>query len=264
MRKRIVKSFALLPAVLLCLHLAAAAPGAQEAYRLVEVKSPRCDLSEVPPIDPAPGGAFATALNNNPEFRGAVVVYGLEGYARSYAEQIRERMNNFSGVDARRLVAVYGGHEEETRLELWVIPKGAAEPESNYVEDTRRARLFAVYSYWNGDYCGNGRAPALAAFAEALKRRPGWRGHVVVRRHRNTVRPGERDWDPDGNVSRRRALRRAARDKLSLVRFRVPAAQVKASVGADDRWTHAELWLVPPGAEPPAATPARAKQAKVD
>jgi hypothetical protein len=260
MQKRFVKSFVLLPAALVCLHLAAAGLRAQEAYRLVEVKSPRCDLSEVPPIDPPPGGAFATTLNNNPEFRGAVVVYGLEGYARSYAEQIRERMNNFSGVDAARLVTVYGGHEEETRLELWVIPKGAAEPKSNYVEDTQRARLFATYSYWKGDYCGNGRGPALAAFAEALKRRPGWRGHIVVRRHRNTVRPGERDWDPDGNVSLRRALRRAAKDKLSLVKLRVPAAQVKASVGADAGWTHAELWLVPPGA----ATAARAKQAKVD
>ncbi len=262
MRKRIVKSFVLLPAVLVCLHLAAAVPHAQEAYKIDEVKNPRCDLSEVPQIDPPPWGQFAGALKDNPEFRGAIVIYGLEGYARTYAEQVRDRFNNFAGVAAERLVTIYGGHTEDLRMELWVIPTGAAEPKTNYVEDTKSARQFAVYAYW-GEVCDGGRDSALVVFAEALKLRPDWRGHIVARPHRNhrRLKPGDEGWDPDGYVSRKQALRRAVKDKRSLVKkFGIAPVRVKAVLGGNDTWTHAELWLIPPGVEPPATEAARSKK----
>lgn len=257
MRKLSGKLFVSWLVVLLCLHLVAAGVSAQEAYKIDEAKNPRCDLSEVPPIDPPPGGKFATALYNNPEARGAVVVYGLEGDARSYAEHVRERLVKYAGLQAERLVTVYGGHAEDLLMELWVIPKGAAEPKSNFVEDTKRARQFAIYGYWSGEYnlCGSGRGPDLFAFAEALKQRPHWRGHIVVRPHRNRrgAGPQTEGWDPDGYVSRRQALRRAAKDKRSLVKSGVTPSRVRAVVGDKAKWTHAELWLIPPGAEPPAA-----------
>src|SRR4051812_26858567 len=63
---------------------------AQEAYKIDEINNPRCDLSEVPPIDPPPYGKFATAMRDHPEFRGAIVVYGLEGDAVGYAKEVRE------------------------------------------------------------------------------------------------------------------------------------------------------------------------------
>ena len=74
-------------------------------------------------------------------------------------------------------------------------------------------------------------------------------GEVVVRPYRNTHVGRPPDGRPNlyGHVSRRQALRRAARDKLSVVKYGAAAA------GAGGDWTHAELWLVPPGAEPPAA-----------
>jgi hypothetical protein len=237
----------------LFLHLAALSLYAQEAYKIDEIMNPRCELSEVLQIDPPPWGKFATALLNNSEFRGAIVVYGLEGYAARYAKDVRERFGNFVGVAAKRLVTIYGGLAEDVRMELWVVPKGAAELKSNFVEDTKSARKFDTYTYW-GDVCSSGRYPALAEFAEALKRRPEWQGYIVIRPHRNKpgVSVGDADWDLDGYVSRRQALRRTTKDKSYLVRkFGLSPARLKAVVGDNDDWTHAELWLVPPGAELP-------------
>lgn len=255
MRKRCDKLFALRLAVLLCIHLTAAGLAAQEAYKIDEAKNPRCDLSEVPPIDPPPHGKFATALYGNPEARGAVVVYdSLEGQAKGYAEQIRERLINYSGVDAKRLRTLYGGPAEGMRMELWIIPKGAAEPRADFVEDTSRAREFDRYSYMGGDVCPPSRPLALKVFAEKLKQRPEWQGYIVVRPHRNRrgASAGDDDWDADGHVSRREALLRAAVDKRHLVRkFGLSGVRIKALVGDDDTWTHAELWLVPPGAYGP-------------
>ena len=227
---------------------------AQETYKIDEIIKPRCDLSEVPQIDPPPWGKFAGALQNNAEFRGAIVVYGLEGYAVRYAKDVRKRFNNSVAIAAERLIIVYGGHAEDMRMELWIIPKGAAEPKSNFVEDTRSAREFDIYEYLGGEICGSGRLPALAEFAGALKQRPEWEGYIVIRPHRNKrgVSIGDEGWDSDGYVSRRQALRRVADDKRYLVKkFGLSAARLKAVVGEKDDWTHAELWLVPPGAEPP-------------
>lgn len=251
--------------LLLCFHSAAARLSAQEAYKVVETTYLRCDLSEVPPLDPAPGGAFATALRDTPDARGAIVVYGLQGEATNYANNVKERLINYSGVPGDRLLTIYGGHDEKMRMQLWVIPKGAAEPKSNFVEDVKNARKFDTYIYWKPE-CGGNRLEALAEFAKALKQRPGWHGYIIVRPHKNKRGASLRDedWDMDGNVSRQQALSRAAKDKRYLVRkFGIPPAQVNAVVGDNGKWTHAELWLVPPGAEEPLKTQSSIK-AKVN
>ncbi len=242
--------------LVLCLHLAAACLHAQEAYKVNELENPRCDLSEVPPLDPPPGGKFATAMRDTPEARGAIVVFGMQGNAASYAQDVKERLINFAGISAERLVASYGGNSDNLRLELWIIPKGAAEPKSNFIEDGKSARQFDRYVYWDGEYCGGGRLLALAEFAGKLKELTDWQGYIVIRPHRNKrgVSLGDEGWDSDGYLSRRQARRRIAKDKSYLVRkFGLSPTRLKAVVGDNDDWTHAELWLVPPGAELPAS-----------
>jgi hypothetical protein len=255
MRKlHLKKSPATLSLFLLCLLPTSARLNAQEAYKIDDINKPRCDLSEVPPLDPAPGGKFATTLQNTPDARGAIVVYGLQGYAARFAKNVKERLVNFAGVAAQRLVTIYGGQTEDSRLELWIIPKGAAEPRFDFAIVQSEPQQFDTYSYLRGEYCGPSRPPALVEFAEALKRRRGWHGYIVVRPHRNRggVRAGDEDWDPDGYLSRREAARRAANDKHYLVRkFGLAPARLQTLVGDNDDWTHAELWLVPPGAELP-------------
>jgi hypothetical protein len=242
--------------LVLCLVFAAARLSAQEAYQVVAIENPRCDLSEVPPLDPPPGGKFATILRDTPEARGAIVVFNIQGLAESYAQYVKERLVNFAGISAQRLVTIYGGNSDNLRLELWIIPKGAAEPRSNFVEDWKTARQFDSYIYWDAEYCGGGRLSTLAEFAKKLKELRGWRGYIVVRTHRNKRGASTRDegWDPDGNVSRQQALRRATKDKRYLVKkFGLSPLRIKAIVGENGNRTHAELWLVPPGVEWPTA-----------
>lgn len=249
-----LKSFITSLILFLCLHFAAVRVDAQEAYKIDEMTNPRCELSEVPVIDPPPYGKFATAVYNNPDLRGAIVIYGLQGNVVHYSELVKWRMTEVAGIAANRLVAIYGGHSEDTRMELWVVPKGAAEPKPNFAEDTRSARKFAWYAYWNGELCAGNRGPTLYEFGKALKQRQGWQGYIIIRPHRNKrgSSMGDEGWDPDGYISHQQALRRLAKDKSYLIKkFGLASTRLKAVIGDNDKWTHAELWLIPPGAQPP-------------
>ena len=250
-----LQSFVTLSAVLAaCLHFSAAGLNAQQAYKVDEVVNPRCDLSEVPQVTDLPRPLFK-ALAENKEAEAVIIVYGLPGEARRYAGQVKSWLVNSRGIEARRLGAVYGGSSAEMKLELWIIPPGAVLPQLYKADDRTQATLFDRYSYQDGEICSSGRLDALAELAAALKQRPGWQGYIVVRPLKNergvTVRDAE--WYSDGYVTRPQAQRRAAQDKRHLIRkFGLAPARLKTVVGADDTWTHAELWLVPPGAEPPA------------
>ena len=248
--------------LLLCVHFAATIVYAQEAYQIDELINPRCDLSEVPQItDPPPSGAIFAALDKNIGSKAAIIVYGRPGTARIYGKDVKRWLSEVRGVAADRLVTMYGGASDELRLQLWIIPQGAALPDVRPDETYKSATLFDTYAYWDGDSCGGGRLSALDELAAALTKRPDWHGTIVVRPHRNKrgETPGSDGWDPDGYLTRRQALRRAVKDKRYLIKkFGLFPTRVKVVVGDNDTWTHAELWLVPPGAEPPAAKAARA------
>lgn len=239
--------------LVLCLHFTAASFNAQEAYKVDETTYLRCDLSEVPQITDPPMPIFK-ALDENKEAQLAIIVYGMEGFARRYARDVRRWLSEVRGVNPERLVTLFGGLSDKPRLELWLVPQGASLPKVYPVGDDKNAMQFDTYVYWKGEFCGDGRLLALKEFAEVLKQRLDWQGYIVIRPHRNKrgVSAGEADWNSDGYVSRRQALRRIAKDKNYLVRkFGLSPNRLKAVVGANDEWTHAELWLVPPGAELP-------------
>lgn len=253
MHKPGLKIFISSLALLLCLHFAAGKLTAQEAYKLDETTNLRCDLSEVPQITDPPVPIFK-ALDENKEAQVAIIVYGMEGFARRYARDVKRWLVEVRGVNAERLVTLYGGSSEKRRLELWLIPQGARLPKVNALDDQNFAVQFDTYGYWHGDYCGSDRPAALAEFAEALKRQPRWQGYIVIRPHRNKrgVSAGDEGWDPDGHVSRQQAMRRLTKDKSYLVKkFGLAPIRVKAVVGDDDEWTHSEIWLVPPGTKSP-------------
>jgi hypothetical protein len=247
-----LKIFSISFVLVLCLQVTAATCKAQAAYKIDEIENPRCDLSEVPPLDPPPYGKFATALRDRPDDRGAIVMYGLQGEAGVYAKQVKYRLIHMAGVASERLVIIYGGYSENSRMELWIISKEAVEPKFNVVVDNKNAQKFDLYAYWDGYACGSGRLPALDELAKTLKERPDWQGYIVIRPHRNKrgMRDWAEGWDPDGFVSRQQALRRVAQDKRYLVKKSgISPSRLKAVVGDNDKWTHAELWLVPPGVE---------------
>jgi hypothetical protein len=199
--------------------------------------------------------AVFSALAERPEAKAAIVVYApLAGEAMSYAHRVKEWVSGSRGVGAGRLFEVYGGFAEKRRLEIWLVPAGASPPPSAPPVARDGVTLFERYTYWWGESCPAERAPALEVFADTLKRLPGWRGTIVLRPHVN--RRGARDGDEGFDVvpmSRREALRRAAEDRLHLVRqLGIDPARIRAVVGARADWAHAELWLIPPAAGEPA------------
>lgn len=239
--------------LILCLLSVATNLKAQEAFKVDEAVNPRCDLSEVPQIVDPPMPLFI-ALNEHKEAQAAIIVYGMQGTARRYAERVRRWLSDVRGIEMKRLVTLYGGASDVLRLELWIIPQGARLPVVNAADDYKKSARFDTYGYWDGELCGSERLGALAGFAESLKLRPHWQGYIVVRPHRNRrgMRTGDENWGPDGYISRQQAGRRATKDRRYLLKkFGLDPARIKVVVGDRDEWTHAELWLVPPGAEPP-------------
>lgn len=238
--------------VLIC--VACGAARGQQAYKIDETDYTRCDLSEVNVVNDL-GGAVFKALAERPEAKAAIVVYSRRtGDAMRYARWVREWMSGARGVRPERLSEVYGGYAAKRRLEFWLVPAGA-EPLRDAPPVARvGVTLFDRYSYYPGESCPETRLPALEAFAETLKRLPGWRGTIVMRPHvnRHGARGGDKDFDYSP-LTRRRAARRAAEDRLHLIRrLGLDPARIRAVVGASDSsWAHGELWLVPPAPPPP-------------
>jgi hypothetical protein len=244
------KRRALAPLLLLLCVAASAAPdaAAQRAYKIDETEYTRCDLSEVSQVTDLPSPVFA-ALDAQPTAKVAVVVRARRpGEAMVYARWVREWMSRARGVSPERLLEVYGGHAEKRRLELWLVPEGAEPPPPAPPVSRIGVTLFVRYSYWGGESCPDDHAPALETFAETLKRLPGWRGTIVLRPHvnRHGARGGDEDFDYSP-LTRRQALRRAAADRLRLVRqLGIHPSRIRAVVGAPDSRAHGELWLIPP------------------
>jgi hypothetical protein len=238
--------------LLLSLACAAAARGQQQrAHKIDETDYTRCDLSEMNVVNDL-GGAIFKALAERPEAKAAVVVYSPRaGDAMRYTRWVKEWMSERRGVEPGRLLEVYGGHAAKRRLEFWLVPAGAEPPPDAPPVARVGVTLFVRYGYYPGDSCPETRLPALEAFAQTLKRLPGWRGTIVLRPHVN--RRGARgdeefDYSP---LTRRQAARRAAGDRLHLIRqLGLDPARIRVVVGASDSWAHGELWLIPPAAAP--------------
>ncbi|HEV7889354.1 MAG TPA: hypothetical protein VGP08_01885 [Pyrinomonadaceae bacterium] len=227
---------------------------AQQAYKIDETDYTRCDLSEVPYVTDLSSPVFVE-LGRHPDAKVAVVVYAPRpGEAMVYALQIKRWMTEARGVMAERVLAVYGGHAGKRRLELWLIPAGAEPPPDAPPVTRIGVTLFSLYYYFSGESCPDTRLPTLEVFAETLRRLPGWRGTIVLRPHvnRRGARQGDEDYDYSP-LTRRRAARGAVEDRRRLFRqLGIDPARIRAVVGPDDSWAHAELWLIPPASATPA------------
>jgi hypothetical protein len=114
-------------AAAILLLLACASARGQQAYKLSEAERPRCDLSEVWPLNDLGSGALAE-IARRPDAQTAVVVYGLPGASIVYARDVKRWLSEVRGVAPGRVLDVYGGPAHEMRMELWLVPAGAAPP----------------------------------------------------------------------------------------------------------------------------------------
>ncbi|HYN85013.1 MAG TPA: hypothetical protein VER32_07160 [Pyrinomonadaceae bacterium] len=75
---------------------------------------------------------FAIALQNAPGSQGHVLVYAARneraGAAQRRADRIRDYLVNTRGIDSSRVVVNTAGQREESTVQLWIVPPGAAPP----------------------------------------------------------------------------------------------------------------------------------------
>ncbi|HKG11798.1 MAG TPA: hypothetical protein VKB12_00610 [Pyrinomonadaceae bacterium] len=246
------RTFALLLLVCASANVPALARQQQQqqrrAYKIDETENTRCAFGEVAQITYTDMPLFSE-LQKHPDARAAIVVYGPQaGDAMTYARRVSTWLTDSRGVLPGRLLEVYGGPAVKRRLELWLVPAGAEPPPGAPPVSRVGVTFFDRYGYEGGEMCEADREPAIAVFAETLKRLPGWRGTIVVRPHSNP-RGSKGDDFSNPPLTRRGALRRAAEDRLRLVRqLGLDPARIRALVGPSDSWANGELWLIPPAA----------------
>jgi len=75
---------------------------------------------------------LAVELQNDPTTRGYVIAYGGRMSPLSQVDKLMSRARDYlvtqRGIDASRIVVVNGGFREKDRVELWLVPSGAASP----------------------------------------------------------------------------------------------------------------------------------------
>lgn len=75
---------------------------------------------------------LATGLQNQPKFRGFIIVYAgrisLKDEARKRGEMMRDFLVKYRGIDPQRIVALDGGYRERLTTELWLVQDGEEPP----------------------------------------------------------------------------------------------------------------------------------------
>lgn len=90
---------------------------------------------------------WRNALNNTPQNRGFVIVYGGKNGKRGEVEaHIRGIKQAFrlKGIDDKRVVIIKGGFREKVVLEFWVVPQGAGSPKLTPTVNSKQVRLRGV------------------------------------------------------------------------------------------------------------------------
>lgn len=220
---------------------------------------------------------FSVALRNERGVKGYVFAYSGQGdlpgeslrhamRAKNYLVREREHDPNDIVVFDRGRAGIC------LAVELWLVPTGQKpptqmQPTSGPRRNTNFTRKFDEYNYPGPPYYEGGWSEAvedqparLDGFAAALKEEPGTRGYIIAYTQYNedpgaVVADGSRRKDvlhdqPD------MAKAMLSNEKNYLVRTHgVNAARLVTVEGGYRADRTVELWLVPPGAPPPNATP---------
>lgn len=77
---------------------------------------------------------FAIELQNAPDAKGHVIIYGGAHSPAAQADVLARRTRHYlttnRGIDNQRLVITRGGLRERNAFELWIVPSGAAAPQA--------------------------------------------------------------------------------------------------------------------------------------
>jgi hypothetical protein len=72
---------------------------------------------------------YAIQLQNNPGSTGTIIVYGsCAGEAQQRGDRAKDYLVNTRGIEAGRITVVDAGCASELKVQLWIVPTGAAAP----------------------------------------------------------------------------------------------------------------------------------------
>lgn len=76
---------------------------------------------------------LAVELQNTPDTRGYIIVYGgrrsRAGQADRLGQRARDYLVNTRRLDPNRIVVINGGYRERDEFEVWIVPEGAQPPQ---------------------------------------------------------------------------------------------------------------------------------------
>jgi hypothetical protein len=72
---------------------------------------------------------YAIQLQNDPTSSGTIIVYGsCAGEAQQRGDRAKDYLVNTRGIEAGRITVVDGGCQSDLKVQLWIVPSGAAAP----------------------------------------------------------------------------------------------------------------------------------------
>lgn len=194
--------------------------------------------------------SLAIELQNDPDLKGFIRIYGPGGPDDSFGKRAAEASKNYivmtRGIDGSRVKAAYAGRYErmqEVLTELWLLPEGAEPPPpSKYEPDLEFEGKFYEVDTWDGpdehEGWSTSTEAALVGLADMMRRRANARAYLVAYQTDESA-PG--------------AWRRAAdRQSERLAANGVPPERVRVIFGGYAKEEQVKVWLLPPNAPPPA------------
>jgi len=72
---------------------------------------------------------YAITLQNEPGSSATIIVYGsCAGEAQQRGDRAKDYLVNTRGIEAGRITVVDAGCTEDLKVQLWIVPSGAAAP----------------------------------------------------------------------------------------------------------------------------------------
>ena len=223
----------------------------QEAYKLPDVTRLRCDLGEISQLDEP---AIQMAEKNA---KAMFIVYGRKGQALRYIDYLKINFLKFRFPNedfSKNLSLFYGGYTEQSKMEIWIVPQRAKQPELSINNDglEKMFGIFDSYGYWY-QYCPDTRIPALKIFADELKQNPTVNGYIVVHyydKNSDEIK-GVKDAEMASDVQK--GQRASITDKNLLINLGVKSSRIftiDIGYNKSSYASYAELWIVPKDSTP--------------